>query len=126
VNSKPFAEPNRSDLVGRPNIARFYDCWLGGKDNHAADCAEAKRLLEIDQRLQQLARDNRLFQANAVTWLARQFIGQFLGIRSGLPTAENTHQAAQKVDQTWVVCADNDPVVAPQARTLLTGASSKG
>ena len=35
----------------KPNIARVYDYWLGGKDNYAADRAEAERLLRIRPRL---------------------------------------------------------------------------
>jgi S-adenosyl methyltransferase len=30
--------------VTKPNIARVYDYWLGGKDNFAADRAEAERM----------------------------------------------------------------------------------
>jgi S-adenosyl methyltransferase len=63
--------------ASKPKIARGYDCLLGGKDNYAAERAEAERLLRIYPRLRQLARENRLFLANAVTWLARQGIGQF-------------------------------------------------
>src|SRR5690348_15346080 len=98
--------------VSKPNIARVYDYWLGGKDNFAADRAEAGRLLEIYPQLPRLARENRLFLARAVTWLAAQGIGQFLDIGSGLPTAQNTHQAAQAVNPACrVVYADYDPLV---------------
>jgi S-adenosyl methyltransferase len=84
--------------TSKPDVARVYDYWLGGKNNNfAADRAEAERLLDIYPRLQQLARENRLFLANAVTWAAKQGIGQFLDIGSRLPTAVNTHQSAQKV-----------------------------
>jgi len=31
--------------TSRPNIARVYDYWLGGKDNFAADREEAERML---------------------------------------------------------------------------------
>jgi SAM-dependent methyltransferase len=107
--------------VSKPNIARVYDYWLGGKDNYAADRAEAERLLGIYPRLPQLARENRLFLARAVTWLAARGISQFLDIGSGLPTAQNTHEVAQAVDPACrVVYADNDPVVAAHARALLS------
>ena len=108
--------------VSKPNIARVYDYWLGGKDNFAADRGEGERLLEVCPRLPQLARENRLFLARAVAWLAGQGIGQFLDIGSGLPTAHNTHEAAQAVNRACrVVYADNDPVVVAHARALLSG-----
>src|SRR5206468_12109984 len=80
----------------KPNIARVYDYWLGGKDNYAADRAEAERLLRISPLLPQWARQNRMFLARVVTWLARhRGIRQFIDIGCGLPTANNTHQVAQ-------------------------------
>ena len=33
--------------IARPNIARVYDYWPGGKDNFAADREEAHRMLAI-------------------------------------------------------------------------------
>ena len=79
-----------------------------------------ERLLQIHPQLPQLARENRLFLGRAVRWLARQGIRQFLDIGSGLPRAENTHQAAQAVDPSCrVVYADNDPVVVGHATALL-------
>jgi hypothetical protein len=109
--------------VSMPNIARVYDYWLGGKDSFAVDRAEAERLLKLYPWLPQRARENRLFLARAVTWLARQGIGQFLDIGSGLPTAQNTHEAAQAVDRACrVIYVDNDPVVVSHARALLSGA----
>ena len=47
---------------------------------------------------------------------------QFLGIGSGLPTAQNTHEIAQGVDPACrVVYVDYDPVVVSHAKALLTG-----
>ena len=64
-------EPTAVD-AGRPNIARVYDYLLGGKDNYAADRAETARLIEVFPLLPVRARQNRLFLARAVTWLAGQ------------------------------------------------------
>lgn len=108
--------------TSRPNIARVYDYWLGGKDNFAADREEAERMLRVYPRLANLARENRLFLARAVTWLAEQGIRQFLDVGSGLPTAQNTHEVAQQVDPTCrVVYVDNDPMVVAHATALLGG-----
>ena len=63
-----------------------------------------------------------MFFGRAVTWLVRQGIRQFIDAASGLPTAHNTHEAAQAADSSCrVVYADNDPVVVNHAKALLTG-----
>jgi hypothetical protein len=104
----------------RPNIARIYDHWLGGKDNYAADRAEAERLTGLYPQLPLLARQSRLFLARAVRWLARQGVRQFLDLGCGLPTGQNTHEIAQAVHPDCrVVYVDADPVVLTHARALL-------
>lgn len=119
---QPGEGPGAGFDVTMPNIARVYDFWLGGKDNFAADRDEAERLAGLYPRLPGLARENRGFLAQAVTWLAGQGIRQFLDIGSGLPTACNTHQAAQAVDSSCrVVYADIDPVVVGHATAVLAG-----
>jgi hypothetical protein len=107
--------------TSKPNIARVYDYWLGGKDNFAADRDEADRLLQVYPLLPAKARENRFFLARAVNWVADQGIRQFVDIGSGLPTAQNTHQMAQAVDPACrVVYVDYDPVVVAHARALLS------
>ena len=99
----------------------MYDYWLGGKDNFEADRVHARQLLAIYPLMAKLARDNRQFLTRAVTWVAGQGVRQFLDVGSGLPTADNTHQAAQAVDESCrVVYVDNDPVVLAHARARLT------
>jgi O-methyltransferase involved in polyketide biosynthesis len=107
--------------TSRPNNARVYDYWLGGKDNFKADRDEAERLLQIYPDLRRLARDNRLFLRRAVHWLAADCgIRQFLDIGSGLPTASNTHQVAQATaPDSKVAYVDKDPVVVEYADALL-------
>ena len=103
--------------------SRIYDYVLGGKDNYAADRAEAERLVAIYPQLPRLARHNRLFLVRAVTWLAGRGIRQFLDIGCGLPTAQNTHQIAQAArSDCRVAYVDSDPVVVTHARALLSGA----
>jgi hypothetical protein len=68
-------EPTLFD-PSKPSIARVYDYWLGGKDNFPADRAEAERLIAIYPRLPLLARQNRLFLAQAVQWVAKQGSGK--------------------------------------------------
>jgi O-methyltransferase involved in polyketide biosynthesis len=57
-----------------------------------------------------------------VRWLAGEAgVRQFLDVGTGLPTADNTHEVAQRVaPESRVVYVDNDPVVLAHARALLT------
>ncbi len=66
-------------------MARVYDYWPGGKDHFAADREEAERLLRIYPPLRAMVRENRAFVTRAVTWAARQGIGQFVDLGTGAP-----------------------------------------
>jgi hypothetical protein len=72
------------------------------------------------------ARAQRAFLANAVDYLAAVAgIRQFLDIGTGIPTANNTHGAAQGVAPGCrVVYVDNDPMVLAHARALLVGVTA--
>src|SRR5262245_49226429 len=115
----PMAQPFDPSV---PNVARIYDCLLGGKDNYAVDREAAGKILEIEPRAAAAARQNRDFLRRAVRFLAGEAgIRQFLDIGSGLPTADNVHQVAQALaPASRVVYADHDPVVLSHARALLT------
>ncbi|MEU0076258.1 SAM-dependent methyltransferase [Streptomyces sp. NPDC006332] len=102
--------------------ARVYDVFLGGKDNYPVDRAAAAAALAANPRGYLDVRHNRDFLRRAVTELAqRDGVRQFLDIGTGLPTAENVHQIAQRITpDARVVYVDNDPVVLAHARALLT------
>ena len=103
-----------------PNMARVYDYWLRGKDHYPADRAEAELLLRIYPPLRDLVRENRAFVTQAVSWAARQGIGQFIDLGAGLPASPAVHQAARKVmPLARVAYVDIDPVVLSHARALL-------
>ena len=103
-----------------PSIARVYDYVLGGKDNFAADRELARKLLTLVPVIGELAVENRRFLARAVGWAARQGVGQFIDLGSGLPTAPNTHESAQAVvGNARVVYVDNDPVVVSHLNAFL-------
>jgi O-methyltransferase involved in polyketide biosynthesis len=101
--------------------ARIYDYWLGGKDNYAADRQLAEEVLTVMPVMAQVARANRMFLATAVHYLASEAgIRQFLDIGTGLPTASNTHEVAQRAaPQARIVYVDNDPIVLSHAQALL-------
>jgi len=102
--------------------ARIWNYWLGGKDNFAVDREVGERLMSILPELVDSVRADRQFLARAVEYLAAQAgIRQFLDIGTGLPTADNTHQIAQRVAaESRIVYVDNDPLVLSHARALLT------
>lgn len=103
-----------------PNVARVYDFLLGGKDNFAADREFAARILEVRADTQMTVRENRAFLGRVVTFLASQGVRQFLDLGTGLPTSDNVHQVAQRVDpDSRVVYVDNDLVVVRHAEALL-------
>ena len=105
-----------------PHIARVYDYWLGGKDNFAADRELGERTLQAYPNLVFSVRANRAFLARAVRFLAAEAgIRQFLDIGTGIPTADNTHEVAQRAaPECRIVYVDNDPIVLSHARALLT------
>jgi len=104
-----------------PHIARVYDYWLGGKDNFAADRAAAEQVIATMPDILISVRAQRAFLGRAVHYLAAEAgIRQFLDIGTGLPSANNTHEVAQKVaPQSRIVYVDNDPIVLLHARALL-------
>ena len=107
-----------------PHIARVYDYWLGGKDNFAADRELGERTLAAYPNLVFSVRANRAFLARTVRFLAADMgIRQFLDIGTGIPTANNTHEVAQRAaPECRVVYVDNDPIVLSHAKALLRSA----
>jgi O-methyltransferase involved in polyketide biosynthesis len=105
-----------------PHSARIWNYWLGGKDNYPVDREAGDQYREAFPEIVGVARASRAFLTRAVRWLAGEAgVRQFLDIGTGLPTADNTHEVAQRVaPEARVVYVDNDPVVLAHARALLT------
>jgi hypothetical protein len=105
----------------RPSIARVYDLFLDGKDNYESDRALYRQIVEIAPETPVWAQENRRWLGRVVAYLAGEAkISQFLDAGSGLPTAENTHQLAQRLDpEVKVVYVDNDPSVIAHGQALL-------
>ena len=104
------------------NPARIWNYWLGGKDHFEADREAAEKVIEVMPSMPLLARLARRQLIDSVRLLAGSYgIRQFLDIGSGLPTADNTHEIAQRAaPQARIVYVDNDPVVICHAQALLT------
>jgi hypothetical protein len=124
----PGIIPSSSDVdapvsidTTKASIARVYDAFLNGKDNYEIDREVLRRVQQVAPEATQLAWDNRNFLIRATRFIATQTgITQFLDCGSGLPTAENTHQVAQRIQpDARVVYVDNDPVVLAHGRALL-------
>ncbi len=106
------------------NAARMWNYWIGGKDNFRADREAGDRVLEAMPALPLVAQLLRRFLVTTVTDLATAGIRQFLDIGTGLPTADNTHEVAQRVaPESRIVYVDHDPVVISHARALLTSSA---
>jgi O-methyltransferase involved in polyketide biosynthesis len=103
--------------------ARVWDFWLGGKDNYEVDREVGTQIRTIIPHIDAVARADRAFLARAVSFLAEEAgIRQFLDIGTGLPTANNTHQVAQRIaPKSRIVYVDNDPMVLAHAQALLVG-----
>ncbi len=105
-----------------PNSTRMWNYWLGGKDNYQVDRDAADAMLAIYPTYALKARTCRYFLHRAVRFLTVEAgIRQFLDIGTGLPSAENTHEVAQRfAPESRIVYVDNDPLVLAHARSLLT------
>jgi hypothetical protein len=119
--------------TSKPNAARMYDYWLGGKDNFEPDRKAAEAVRQLRPEIAEQALDNKRFQTRAVTYVAQQGVRQFLDVGSGLPTFPPesgpgqwlpTHEAARAVaPDATVAYVDYDPVAVLHSQALLTGGS---
>jgi hypothetical protein len=116
----PGSPPDIDSSV--PHSARIWNFWLGGKDNYPVDQQVGREFLQVYPGIVDVARGVRYFLARAVRQLAGEAgISQFLDIGTGLPTVDNTHEVAQRVNPACrIVYVDNDPLVLVHARALLT------
>lgn len=105
----------------RPSIARVYDYLLGGTDNYAVD----REIGDVFKRdlpgSVAIAFANRAALVRAVAEIVTTTdVRQFIDLGSGLPTADNVHQVAQRhAPESRVVYVDIDPQVLLHGRALL-------
>jgi S-adenosyl methyltransferase len=86
------------------------------------DRAAGDQYREAFPEIVDIALASRQFLTRAVSYLAGEAqVRQFLDIGTGLPTADKTHEVAQRAaPDARVVYVDNDPLVPTHARALLT------
>lgn len=108
--------------TSKPHSARFWNYFVGGKDHYEVDREIGDHIKEIFPGLVDVAVTSRHFLGRAVRHLAGETgIRQFLDVGTGLPTADNTHEVAQRVaPDARIVYVDNDPIVLAHAKALLT------
>jgi S-adenosyl methyltransferase len=114
-------EPTDIDS-SRPQSARIWNYWLGGKDHYPVDREAGDEVRARIPDIADGARAERAFLVRVVRYLVGEVgIRQFLDIGTGLPTLSNTHEVAQAtVPECRIVYVDNDPLVLAHARALLT------
>jgi hypothetical protein len=108
--------------ITKPNVARVYDYFVGGKDNFSADREFARRAMELAPKAPLSAQNNRAFLRRVVRYLVGELgITQLIDIGSGLPTAGNVSEVAHAINPgVHVVYVDNDPVVYTHSKALLS------
>ncbi|GHE50018.1 SAM-dependent methyltransferase [Streptomyces capitiformicae] len=104
-----------------PASARIWNYWLGGKDNYPVDEAAGDAYAGAFPGIVTIARGSRAFLRRSIRHLVEvEGVRQFLDVGTGLPTADNTHQVAQRsAPDARIVYVDNDPMVLAHARALL-------
>ncbi|NLU74296.1 SAM-dependent methyltransferase [Streptomyces sp. HNM0575] len=105
-----------------PHTARVWNYWLGGRDNYEVDRRTGDQIRRLHPGIGEYARADRRFLGHAVAHMAGELgVRQFLDIGTGLPTADNTHEVAQRAAPgSRIVYVDNDPIVLVHAQALLT------
>ena len=105
-----------------PQTARIWNYWLGGKDNFAVDREVGDQIRQAFPQIVDNARASRAFLVRSVSYVTGEAgIRQFLDLGTGLPTADNTHEVAQRIaPEARIVYVDFDPLVLVHARALLT------
>ncbi|HEY7488663.1 MAG TPA: SAM-dependent methyltransferase [Streptosporangiaceae bacterium] len=104
-----------------PHSARIWNYLLGGKDNYPVDRLAGDKVMEVFPGMADVARQSRYMLVRVIHYLAGDSgIRQFLDIGTGLPTADNTHEVAQRLaPESRIVYVDNDPLVLVHAQVLL-------
>ncbi|MBO0874770.1 MAG: SAM-dependent methyltransferase, partial [Pseudonocardia sp.] len=111
----------------KPNSARIWNYFMGGKDNYDVDREAGDACLAIFPGMETWARQARQFIIRSVRYMAEAGVRQFLDVGTGFPTEQNTHEVAQAVaPDARIVYVDNDPVVLAHAHALLTNTTDVG
>lgn len=109
-----------ADHFERPQVARMWDYWLGGRENFPVDRQAGDAIADGYPDIAAVALSSRLFLTRCVRHLAKAGVDQFLDIGAGLPAEENTHEIAQSVQPSArVLYVDNDPMAVGRTKRRL-------
>jgi hypothetical protein len=104
----------------RPSVARMYDYYLGGGHNFAVDREAAEKVIAVFPDMPLVMQANRGFLRRSVSFMIDQGIDQFLDVGSGIPTAGNVHEVAQRANpNAHIVYVDSDSVAVTYSEALL-------
>lgn len=112
--------------VSKPNVARVYNYFVGGKDHFAADREYAHRVMGLSPFAESGARASREFLRRVVRYLVGEAgITQLLDLGCGLPAPGSVSEIAHEIDPgVRVLHVDNDPVACTHSKTLLSKAGT--
>jgi hypothetical protein len=118
---EPPRPPSQRIDPSKPNLARVYDSFLAGKDNYAADRAVVREIHAVTPELIRVVQEERAWLGRVTRFLVKSVqIEQILHVGAGMPTVENTHEAAQRFNSdTRVIYVADDPVVQAHGRAIL-------
>jgi S-adenosyl methyltransferase len=110
-----------------PHSARIWNYWLGGKTISRSTGKPATSTSSSSPGIVDIVRADGAFLGRAVRHLVGSIgIRQLLDVGTGLPTADNTHQVAQRVaPESRIVYVDNDPLVLAHARPSCSTSASR-
>lgn len=115
-----WSESGQRAGITQASPARVYDYLLGGMHNFAVDRAAGDAIIARNPDAPLVAKANRAFLGRAVRYLAGMGVRHFLDIGSGLPTAGNVHEVAQRASpDARVVYVDIDPIAVAHSQELL-------
>jgi S-adenosyl methyltransferase len=126
-SSATVSHPGPDEIDIAPEVAhpaRVYDYALGGHDNFAVDRDTVDHAAAVESRgidhTKAAVQADHAFLARSVTYLTADVgIRQFLDIGPGTPTADTTHEIAQRLaPESRIVHANDDPLVLAHAHTL--------
>src|SRR6201996_5544855 len=105
----------------RPSVAGVYDYLLGGTDHSPADQAVGDQIMAALPEAAVGVRAQRDVLRRAVRHLAAEAgVAQFADLGSGLPTADNVHQIAQRHHPGAPgLYVDHDPAVVAKSQQRL-------
>lgn len=106
----------------RPNTGRMVDYWLGGSHNFEIDRQLADQVSRALPIVKQQVEEARRMVGVSVQYFFSRGIRALIDFGAGLPTCDNTHIVAHKLDpEMKVVYSDIDPITVAYAQDLLRG-----